>query len=58
MSIANRDDPAHTVTSEKGAFNTKANGKSTSSLRAPSAPGTYTSFCAIHPEMRGTLTVK
>ena len=58
VAIANRDDATHTVTAEKGAFNTKANGRSTTSLRAPSAPGTYTFFCAIHPEMRGTLTVK
>jgi plastocyanin len=58
VSIANRDDATHTVTADKGAFNTKASGKSTTSLRAPTKPGTYTFFCAIHPEMRGTLTVK
>ena len=58
VSIANRDDATHTVTADKGAFNAKANGKSTTPLRAPVAPGTYTFFCAIHPEMRGTLTVK
>ena len=58
VSIANRDDTTHTVTADKGAFNTKANSKSTTSLRAPTTPGTYTFFCAIHPEMRGTLTVK
>ena len=58
VSIANRDDATHTVTSEKGAFNTKANSRSTTSFRAPTTPGTYSFFCAIHPEMRGTLTVK
>ena len=58
VSITNRDDTTHTVTADKGAFNTKASGKSTTSLRAPTAAGTYTFFCAIHPEMRGTLTVK
>jgi plastocyanin len=58
VSIANRDGATHTVTADKGAFNTKANGRSTASLRAPTAPGTYTFFCSIHPEMRGTLTVK
>jgi plastocyanin len=58
VSIANRDDTTHTVTADKGAFNTKASAKSTTSLRAPTATGTYTFFCAIHPEMRGTLTVK
>ena len=58
VSIANRDGATHTVTADKGAFNTKVIGKSTTALRAPTAPGTYTFFCAIHPEMRGTLTVK
>ena len=58
VSIANRDGATHTVTADKGAFNARVNGKSTTALRAPAAPGTYTFFCAIHPEMRGTLTVK
>ena len=39
VSIANRDDATHTVTADKGAFNAKANGKSTASLRAPAAAG-------------------
>jgi plastocyanin len=58
VTIANRDDAAHTVTADKGGFNVKASGKSSASLRAPAAPGTYPFFCAIHPEMRGTLTVR
>lgn len=58
VSIANRDDATHTVTADKGAFNAKVNGKSTGSLRAPTKAGSYTFFCAIHPQMRGTLTVK
>ena len=58
ITIANRDDAAHTVTADKGAFNVKANAKATSSLKAPAKPGTYAFFCAIHPEMKGTLTVK
>jgi plastocyanin len=58
VSVANRDDAAHTVTADKGGFNVKANGKSTAALRAPAAPGTYAFFCAIHPQMRGTLTVR
>jgi plastocyanin len=58
VNIANRDDATHTVTADKGAFNTKANGKSTIGMRAPLAPGVYSFFCAIHPEMTGTLTVK
>jgi plastocyanin len=58
VSIANRDDAAHTVTADKGGFNVKANGKATASMRAPVTPGTYAFFCAIHPEMRGTLTVR
>jgi plastocyanin len=58
VTITNRDDAAHTVTADKGGFNVKASGKSSASLRAPAAPGTYAFFCAIHPEMRGTLTVR
>ena len=58
VTISNRDDATHTVTADKGAFNTKTNGKSTASMRAPLAPGAYSFFCAIHPEMKGTLTVK
>jgi plastocyanin len=58
VSIANHDDATHTVTADKGAFNVRANANATVSLRAPAAAGNYTFFCAIHPAMHGTLTVK
>ena len=58
VTISNREDATHMVTADKGAFNTKTNAKSTASMRAPLAPGAYSFFCAIHPEMKGTLTVK
>ena len=58
VTISNRDNATHTVTADKGAFNSKANAKSMASMRAPLAPGAYSFFCAIHPEMKGTLTVK
>jgi plastocyanin len=62
--FANRSDRTHPLARRRirsrptDAFNAKANGKSTTSLRAPTAPGRYSFFCAIHPEMKGTLTVK
>ena len=58
VAVVNRDDAAHTVTADNGAFNTKANRGSSASFRAPTAPGTYSFFCAIHPEMNGTLVVR
>jgi plastocyanin len=58
VAVVNRDAAAHTVTADNGAFNTKANRGSPASFRAPAAAGTYSFFCAIHPEMNGTLVVR
>jgi plastocyanin len=59
VTVTNRDGVSHTVTANANAFNTgpvKAGASVT--LRAPTKPGTYTFFCAIHPDMKGTLLVK
>jgi plastocyanin len=59
VTVTNRDGVSHTVTADANAFNTgplKAGAAVT--LRAPTKPGTYTFFCAIHPDMKGTLVVK
>jgi plastocyanin len=59
VTVTNRDGVSHTVTADANAFNTgplKAGASVT--LRAPTKPGTYTFFCAIHPNMTGTLVVK
>jgi plastocyanin len=58
VNVVNRDAAAHTVTADKGAFDVKAKGRASAALRAPAKQGTYAFFCAIHPEMKGTLTVR
>ena len=57
VTVVNGDGVDHTVTATAGGFNVKARGGSSVTFRAPSRPGTYTFFCAIHPEMTGTLVV-
>src|SRR5262245_6378406 len=57
VTIVNGDGVDHTVTADAGGFNVKARGGASASFRAPSRPGTYSFFCAIHPEMTGTLVV-
>jgi plastocyanin len=58
VTVVNRDDESHTVSSKQGQFDTKAiGGRKTVTFTAPRAPGTYAFFCAIHPSMRGELVV-
>lgn len=58
ISVPNADGAPHTITSNDGAFDTGTiNGGGTGSLTAPTEPGTYGFFCAIHPSMTGTFTV-
>jgi plastocyanin len=59
LTVTNRDGVSHTVTADAKAFNsgTVKSGAAVA-LRAPAAPGTYTFFCAIHPDMKGMLVVK
>jgi plastocyanin len=59
ITVVNRDGVSHTVTADAKAFNTGPVKPGASvALRAPTAPGTYKFFCAIHPDMTGTLIVK
>jgi plastocyanin len=55
----NKGPSDHTMTADDGSFDTKpvAAGK-TAEFDAPTAPGTYTFHCSIHPSMTGTLTVQ
>ena len=58
VTVVNRDDESHTVTSKQGQFDTKAvGGHKTVTFAAPRSPGTYPFVCAIHPSMRGELVV-
>jgi plastocyanin len=59
VSVTNRDGAPHTVTATDGAFDTGTvqPGASTT-FQAPAAPGTYDLFCAIHPSMTASLTVR
>ncbi|MFK7916905.1 MAG: cupredoxin domain-containing protein [Ilumatobacter sp.] len=58
VAVTNLDSAPHTLTADDGSFDTgnlDQNGQA--SFAAPSAPGTYAFFCAIHPSMTGELVV-
>ena len=58
VEVVNADSTGHTLTAAGGAFDTgplASAGRGT--FTAPAGPGSYAFFCAIHPSMRGTLTV-
>jgi plastocyanin len=50
-------DDDHTVTADDGSFNSGVLPASSAFEHTFDAPGTYPYFCAIHPEMVGTITV-
>jgi plastocyanin len=50
-------DDDHTVTSSDGVFNSGVLSAGSDFEYSFDAPGTYPYFCAIHPEMEGTITV-
>ena len=50
-------DDDHTVTANDGAFNSGVMAAGTAFDHTFEAPGSYPYFCAIHPEMVGTVTV-
>src|SRR5829696_1177780 len=58
VTVVNGDGVDHTVTADAGGFNVKARGGTSVSFRAPARAGSYAFFCAIHPEMTGTLVVR
>lgn len=58
VTVTNKDQVAHTVTSTKGGFDTGDIGSGQSkTFTAPNTPGTYPYICSIHQYMSGTLVV-
>jgi plastocyanin len=57
--VVNRDSVPHTVTATGNkTFDTGSIASdATATFTAPSAPGSYSYTCTIHPNMKGTLTV-
>ena len=57
IAVKNEDSADHTVTSDDGkAFNVPVSAGATATIKGVAA-GTYAYHCAIHPSMKGTLTV-
>ena len=57
VSWSNDDTEGHTVTALDGAFDSGLLAEGASFSTTLDTPGTHEYFCAIHPEMRGSLTV-
>ena len=58
IEVTNLDSAPHTLTATNGEFDTgNIDQNQTVTITAPSAPGTYEFFCAIHPSMTGQLVV-
>jgi plastocyanin len=54
----NHDEDTHTVTSATGLFASTAIEPEQTFTHTFSEPGTYAYFCALHPLMKATITVK
>jgi plastocyanin len=59
VTVVNNDSSPHTATAKDGSFDTDTiPAGATGSFTAPTEPGSYPFFCAIHPRMTGTLIVE
>ena len=58
VSWVNHDAELHTVTSSSGAFASPGLEKGETFSYTFAAPGAYAYFCALHPYMTATITVK
>lgn len=54
----NHDIAPHTATDEEGDWDTGTLSRSQSATLTFKTPGTYSYFCAFHPQMTATLTVE
>jgi plastocyanin len=58
VTVTNKDQVAHTVTSSSGGFNTgNVDPGQSKTFTAPNKPGSYPYICSIHQYMSGTLVV-
>jgi plastocyanin len=53
----NEDSAEHTATLDDGSFTTGALAEGKLKSESFKTPGTYTYFCEIHPQMKGTVEV-
>jgi len=58
VEFVNEDSAPHTATANNGSFNTDNLTKGQSKTVVFSDPGTFEYFCAIHPNMKGTVVVQ
>lgn len=57
VTFLNTDGAPHTATADNGTFDTGRLGKGDKKAFKFTAAGTFTYFCALHPKMKGTITV-
>jgi plastocyanin len=58
LTVTNADTAPHTLTFRSGGVDTGTlDGGASTTIVAPTEPGTYEFFCAIHPSMVGSVTV-
>lgn len=53
----NQDSAPHTATADNGSFDTGNLGRGAQATLTFNAPGTFSYFCAIHPMMKGSITI-
>lgn len=57
VEFINEDGAPHTATAENGSFDTGNLRRGQAATLTFSAAGTYSYFCAVHPRMKGSITV-
>jgi plastocyanin len=54
----NHDEETHTITSTSGAFGSAGLSHEETFTQTFARPGTYSYFCALHPQMKATVVVR
>ncbi len=57
VTFINKDGAPHTATADNGSFDTGRLGRNDSASLTFNSSGTTSYFCAIHPSMKGSITV-